>query len=274
MLDTDALSRLIVNIGRSGFDAAYFDLARKTLDVSNCTAFVFSETDEPSPIVLEGLGPARRAITKALGSAYVENGFRSDPAIKDLYSVSDLQARLVVPEAISDESYRRHYYDEPHIASEISVLGFFGRRRFSIGFYRCASKSCFTPADLERAQLLARVSLPVLFRHMELNRADPDYEHPVSPRPVESGAGRPVLEHLSAVLMAEGHGLTPREAQICASIVLGFRTLAISLNLGISENTICTHRKRAYAKLGISSQNELFSRYFRTVTRLSAPQAA
>ncbi len=65
----------------------------------------------------------------------------------------------------------------------------------------------------------------------------------------------------STLLKAPG-ALTQREAEICASIALGYTTLGISLKLGISINTVATHRKRAYAKLGISSQNELFARYF------------
>jgi len=57
-------------------------------------------------------------------------------------------------------------------------------------------------------------------------------------------------------------GLTQREADVCAAIALGYTTVGIGLNLGISVNTVATHRKRAYAKLGISCQNELFARYF------------
>jgi DNA-binding CsgD family transcriptional regulator len=37
------------------------------------------------------------------------------------------------------------------------------------------------------------------------------------------------------------------------------------MHLGISVNTVTTHRKRAYAKLRVGSQNELFERYFTAV---------
>ncbi|EJL27348.1 DNA-binding protein with HTH domain [Caulobacter sp. AP07] len=271
MLDTDIVARVIANIGRTGFDAAYLELARKTLDVSSCSAFFISDTANPAPIVLEGFGEEHRSKTKDAGSTYVESGFRDDPFLKSIGAISDLYVRLVSPQGIGDHGYRKHYYEDLDIVSEINVLGRVGRKRFNIGFYRISGKKSFSEVDLEAARMLAKISLPVLSRHLELSRADPEYQDAPVDTPVAPGAaaGKPVLEHLSAVLMAEGHGLTPREAQICASIVLGYRTLAISLNLGISENTICTHRKRAYAKLGISSQNELFSRYFRTVTRFT-----
>lgn len=39
---------------------------------------------------------------------------------------------------------------------------------------------------------------------------------------------------------------------------MGFEVIeAIALTLGIRRNTVLTYRKRAYARLGISSQNEL-----------------
>ncbi len=53
--------------------------------------------------------------------------------------------------------------------------------------------------------------------------------------------------------------LSPRELQICEGIVLGKSSTAISLELGIAQSTVDTYRRRAYVKLNISSQNELFS---------------
>ena len=53
----------------------------------------------------------------------------------------------------------------------------------------------------------------------------------------------------------EGSQLTAREADVCARIILGLSTTAIALELGGTKNTI---RRRAYERLGICSQNELF----------------
>ena len=76
------------------------------------------------------------------------------------------------------------------------------------------------------------------------------------------------LSHLETMFFNGPHGLSRREAEVCAHVALGYSTLAIALNLGVSVNTVATHRKRAYLKLGICSQNELFERYFRTVTKV------
>lgn len=57
---------------------------------------------------------------------------------------------------------------------------------------------------------------------------------------------------------AEFRETTGREKTVCLAILLGHTSESIGLNHGISKNTVLTYRKRLYAKLGISSQNELF----------------
>jgi DNA-binding CsgD family transcriptional regulator len=58
--------------------------------------------------------------------------------------------------------------------------------------------------------------------------------------------------------MPRGDRLSNRETAVCAHIIAGHSTESIALNLGVSPHSIATYRQRAYAKLNISSQNELF----------------
>jgi DNA-binding CsgD family transcriptional regulator len=53
--------------------------------------------------------------------------------------------------------------------------------------------------------------------------------------------------------------LTAREKQVSLRILSGFSSEAISADLGIGLQSTLTYRKRAYDKLGICSQNELFA---------------
>jgi DNA-binding CsgD family transcriptional regulator len=53
--------------------------------------------------------------------------------------------------------------------------------------------------------------------------------------------------------------LTGREKDVCLRILSGLSSEAIASELGISLHSALTYRKRAYEKLGISAQNELFS---------------
>lgn len=55
--------------------------------------------------------------------------------------------------------------------------------------------------------------------------------------------------------------LSPREGEVVRMILKGHSSQSISLTLGIALPTVKTHRKNAYAKLGISTQQQLFSTF-------------
>jgi DNA-binding CsgD family transcriptional regulator len=57
----------------------------------------------------------------------------------------------------------------------------------------------------------------------------------------------------------EDHPLSQREASVCARVVMGYTNEAASLDLGLSFHSVATYRRRAYGKLGITSQSELFA---------------
>ena len=58
--------------------------------------------------------------------------------------------------------------------------------------------------------------------------------------------------------------LSDREQQVVQHILHGYSSESISRVLEISITTVKTHRKRAYAKLGISSQSELLSLFLKS----------
>lgn len=53
-------------------------------------------------------------------------------------------------------------------------------------------------------------------------------------------------------------GLTERERKVCALALAGVSIEGSAYELGIKKSSIITYRRRAYARLGISSLNELF----------------
>lgn len=57
--------------------------------------------------------------------------------------------------------------------------------------------------------------------------------------------------------------LSPREAETVQLVLKGHSSLSISLTLGIALPTVKTHRKNAYAKLGISTQQQLMDAFLR-----------
>jgi len=53
-------------------------------------------------------------------------------------------------------------------------------------------------------------------------------------------------------------GMTPRELDVCARTLIGMTAEGIALDLNVKKSSVSTYRKRAYARLGISSQSQLY----------------
>ena len=78
-------------------------------------------------------------------------------------------------------------------------------------------------------------------------------------RPVSEPVVResvPTLE-ASCLLVAERFRLTPRETEVCSLLARGRNAQAIQEKLVVSRNTVKTHVKNVYGKLGVHSQQEL-----------------
>ena len=65
------------------------------------------------------------------------------------------------------------------------------------------------------------------------------------------------------ICLAESTNLPRRQVEVCARILLGFSRELISSDLGIGMETVHTHRKRAYQRLRVTSEQELVDWYAR-----------
>jgi DNA-binding CsgD family transcriptional regulator len=70
----------------------------------------------------------------------------------------------------------------------------------------------------------------------------------------------PRTDVVSLILAA--HGLTARESEVAAHVLLGLSTQDVSEVLGISEYTVQDHMKSIFDKTGVSSRKELAARLF------------
>lgn len=59
--------------------------------------------------------------------------------------------------------------------------------------------------------------------------------------------------------LARAYGLTPRENDVLRLLLQGYSSAAIGATLVISENTVRTHRKNIYRKMGVSSRDGLIA---------------
>lgn len=266
----NALAKLVGEIGTMDFEQQFYHFSRELLNVDQCTVFRFTGDQQPECMLAEASHSGYRSLIRGLAKEYASEGYMRDPNLSgpnSLMAVSNcLIVRCVSPSHVRDVAFRRRFYDEALVRQELAMIASVNDQTLYCSFYRSMDQKDFASHDASQLRQLGSFMIQTLGKHVEvssLQKSKPlQLPEPaiLSPERRE----RMYLELRSTLLKAAG-GLTQREAEICASIALGYTTLGISLKLGISINTVATHRKRAYAKLGISSQNELFARYFDTM---------
>lgn len=68
--------------------------------------------------------------------------------------------------------------------------------------------------------------------------------------------------------------LTPREFQVLDGMARGLKNKQIGIELGISDRTVETHRKRVLAKLGVSSLGEFMLKVWAPAALVESPHQA
>ncbi|HEX7759359.1 MAG TPA: helix-turn-helix transcriptional regulator [Caulobacteraceae bacterium] len=239
------IGRVIDAVGTSGFEQALFDASLAATGCSHLTAFVSEPKTAPRALVAVNAGPRRLA--RSLAEQYLSRYWGLDPANR-LVGAGGLPqggaSLRIRSEDIGSARYRRECYTDVDLGDRFSLIQRSGDRLYRLNFYARRRDGAFD-ADavgniLESADLL----LALLTRHDN-----------ASPSPALN-QGDSFIERLRLLAPA----MPMREAQVCAGIARGLTSEGIALENGIAVNTVLTYRKRAYARLGLSSQNELLRR--------------
>jgi len=243
-----AFGPVIGAIGTPKFDASLQALTYDTARCAHLTAFSFSSarSQTSAPKILMAVDRGNTPIAQRLASKYIRQYWQLDPANKILNSepaVGRGAALRLQPHEIENSDYRRDCYRAVDLIDRFSIIKTLGNEVIRLNFYRKASGGRFSESDLTRLSALAELALPAIRRHHALCTAHTKEAQ---------------YELYCRQLATSAPQLSRREIQVCAEIVLGLSSVAIASKLGISINTVFSHRKQAYAKLDISSQRELF----------------
>lgn len=174
--------------------------------------------------------------------SHIHDPFRSRCTPATIRSV-ELQG-LAVNE-IADTEYSRKFFIEPGIAGKISVILRRPDDAICLSLYRDRCEGSFGGEDLHRIDMIKSPLAAAFERHLDLK---PKREMPTPAQMAASLQGG-----------ESGPALSGREAAVCVGVVTGHSNEAIALHLDLSINSVRTYRRRAYAKLQITSQNELFA---------------
>ncbi|WP_170959106.1 helix-turn-helix transcriptional regulator [Magnetospirillum sp. 15-1] len=239
------LAAVIAAIGQERFEARLADLlaAAANLDQINVVSL---EGERTRPLFSWHRACPEMA-SDLVGQYVSERFFQRDPTLDRLTRSKrqGLCLGLMRRGQIEDDWYRRHFFDDAQLEGKLSILDQSQTHAIYQNYYFATGTEAFSLREVENLARLAETASQCILRHLEL-RATP------------AEPSRPDPATVSRILNRRAPSLAVREREVCSRIVTGYTTEAIALDLGITANSVATYRKRAYAKLGICSQHQLF----------------
>lgn len=184
-------------------------------------------------------------------NAYLERFCDLDPN-RHVFGGVRPSARVVVRRLRRDQvpgsDYQRHCYDAARLVDRLSVLSIDAMGGYALNLYRSCDHGPFSDGEMTYVQESAAVLAACCAKHDDWLPVMPDEAKAV-----------PCLDMLGERLQRLGAGLSRREFAVASRVLVGMTSDGIAVDLGIGLQSVLTYRKRAYAKLGVSSQRELFS---------------
>jgi DNA-binding CsgD family transcriptional regulator len=252
--------RLIAGVGNDDFAPALSNLLQEIAPYTYTVIFGFRGSARPLDLYDDFPAFRRQVfVTDYQEGPYLLDPFylaATRPVAAGLYRMRDL-----APDRFYQGEYFRNYYIQTGLAEEI---GFFvdipegamvvlslmrDERQFSSREMRALEE---VRPVVEAAIRRHWADLPSRFDHSAQDSHGPALETAIERSFHSFGDGI----------------LTAREREIVEHTLKGHSAEAVGRILGISPGTVRIHRRNIYAKLRISSQGELFSRFIQTLARL------
>ncbi|MBE2277339.1 MAG: helix-turn-helix transcriptional regulator [Rhodobacteraceae bacterium] len=244
----DGFASLTRHLGSERFDRTITEIVESKLMCKHMTVFSFRQNAAPKVISLvasERVDAVRRA-----SEQYVRNYWQCDPT--NLFNARRIPtgscAVLMNGDEVTDSDYRRDCYTQTGISQRLSLITETEIDIIKISFHRAEAKGEFSDSMIDDLVENGEMLASVLLRHHEIVSSQSSGEHP---------------ERFEKILAIKHPQLSHRERQVCSLIAIGMSSEAIALTLNISINTVLTFRRRAYARLSISTQNELMRLLYR-----------
>lgn len=248
--DMAMLAGLVAAVGTPDFPARFLANLGVLCGARLFSAFAGTGPGAPRALFAEGDCHAVPDFARAASQAYSGRFWRTDQAVRRAVPGRARGGVMVVrtrARDITDPDYRRTCYERGGIAERLSILSAAPRALVASG-YRATADGGFQPADIERLEAVAPILMAALSRHVDLSANRPCGDTP---------------EMVSRALLAAGAGLSLREAEVAAGMILGRTQAEIGEATGLTLSSIITYRRRAYSKLGVMDKQELAAAYGR-----------
>ena len=249
-------ARAIAALGTPDFGPRLTQAIRALVPFDNVMLFVYRGEERPLAAFTD--------VASSDEARIIMEGYITGPYLLDPYFTEVLNGRLTGLERLSDiapdrffetEYFKRHYI-RTGIVDEIGFfMGLPDGVTAVLSLTKRGAVSRFTSDEIA---LLS--DLGPAIRTLGAHNWMPLYKEFESRRVGETRPGIDPVHPIEMAMNTVGQDvLSRRESEVVAFILRGHSTESIALHLGISPGTVKIHRKKAYSKLAISSQAELFS---------------
>ena len=166
--------------------------------------------------------------------------------------------RDAAPDRFRASEYYRQYCEQTHLRDEVDFLVDMGAGTTVVLVVGRRTRR-FSPLEVQRLKDLTDTA------HAAIRNV---WSHHVQRRDGEKAARD---THLRLTRCFDRFGadvLTQRERQITQLLLRGHSSKSVARELAIAPSTVMVHKRNVFAKLGITSQYALFSRFIDELTKL------
>jgi len=250
-LDLSRATSLVSSIGASDANAFAAEVLRLLGDVagiSQCTVFAYEFGNRPRTMSVADHRGGRylRDVADTYASRFyaLDGNQRIVAAAGPRRLGSSLMLHQQTIDEIAHEAYRAACYQHPNVSDRLSLLLQPAEDIWlSVNLYRDRSRGLFHAREIEQVEAMAPLIAHAARHHYAL-------------------CGQ-VQMGIPQLMLARVRGACPdlskRELDVLRGVLEGRTAQDIGERIGVKPSSVVTYQKRAYRRLGISSQRELFA---------------
>lgn len=240
----DAFAPAVAALGSAAFAAELLAALNRIVPVDHLSLMRFEDRVR-APVIESAVWRGGEHVAQ-VQRAYLGGLYRHDPNLR--FAGAGPAVLRLHRDELRDAAYRETCYVQAGLLERLTVAQSEAGRLVVLNLYRRVASGAFTSPETRLVEALARFLAALALKHVGMlgmllrsrDRADR-------------------VAALAARLHALDGRLTRRELDVLARILSGLTSEGIALDLRVSVNTVLTYRKRAYGRLGVSSQAELFA---------------
>ncbi len=247
----EGLTNLCRCIGLPTFESCLLKLLNKVTPVDHCVVFTYGESGAGH---LFTHGRMRVEEAQQLADDYVRNFHEQDPNFPKLSGKAEGSAGRMIPlGGDSDAAYQNHFFDRHDLIDKASTIGKVEQGSVYCNFYRMGRSGPYSDKDWQLLESILPLITALISTHYRTLQTGP------TDKQGQYRNAHSLVHNIISKNVSPFSHLTPREREVCERILLGYTSVGIGLDLNIAQSSVVTYRRRAYEKLDISSQNELFT---------------